>query len=104
MQSANPSSIGGVGGGIPAPQLNMQDGGKSGADLMGNKTNSETIAVVNTNHEGMIVSDSFSKTFLSMVIYLVAFILIERYPIRLLWHKDCIMRLVRNCKDYQNAG
>jgi len=59
MQSANPSSIGGVGGGIPAPQLNMQDGGKSGADLMGNKTNSETIAVVNTNHEGMINDTQF---------------------------------------------
>lgn len=56
MQSANAGSIPGVGGGMPAPQLTMNDGGKSGADLMGSKTNSETIAVVNTNQEGMIVS------------------------------------------------
>jgi hypothetical protein len=44
MQSANAGSIPGVSGGMPAPQLNMHDGGKSGGDLMGSKTNSETIA------------------------------------------------------------
>lgn len=42
----------------------MHDGAKSGTDLMkGSKTNSETIAVVNTNHEGMIVSDSKNDFF-----------------------------------------
>ena len=63
MQSANAGSIGGMGGGMPAPALNMGDGGKSTADIMGSgtKTNSETITVVNTNHEGMIVSKEFFK-------------------------------------------
>lgn len=38
----------------------MHDGAKSGTDLMkGSKTNSETIAVVNTNHEGMINDTQF---------------------------------------------
>ena len=55
MQSANAGSLGAAGG-MPAPQLNMNDGGKAGGDLMGSKTNSETITVVNTNHEDMIVS------------------------------------------------
>ena len=58
MQSPGVGSLPGAAGGIPAPQLNMNDGGKSGTDMIGTKTNSETIAVVNTNHEGMIVSDS----------------------------------------------
>lgn len=55
MQSANAGSIPGVGAGIPAPALSGgQDIG--GKDLMNSKTNSDTVAHVDTNHEGMIVS------------------------------------------------
>ena len=58
MQSANAGSLGG-GAGMPAPAMQAQDtmgsSGK-GADLLTSKTNSETVMVVDTNHEGMIVS------------------------------------------------
>ena len=54
MQSANAGSIPGVGGGIPAP-IGQDIGGSK--DLGNSKTNSETVAIVDTNHEGMIVSN-----------------------------------------------
>lgn len=56
MQSAgNAGSIPGVGSGVPAP-MNTDPGSK---DLMNSKTNSETVAIVDTNHEGMIVSNQY---------------------------------------------
>ena len=76
MQSANAGSLGG-GAGMPAPAMQAQDAmGSSGkgADLLTSKTNSETVMVVDTNHEGMIVSKSF---FISSLI--VFFISTERY-------------------------
>lgn len=53
MQSANAGSIPGVGGGMQAPMVGADVGGK---DVVNSKTNSETVAIVDTNHEGMIVS------------------------------------------------
>lgn len=60
MQSANAGSIGGVGGGIPAPQA-ADNNILGNAEVVNTKTNSETITAIDTNHEGIIVSieDSF---------------------------------------------
>ena len=57
MQSANAAMVPGAAAGIP-PQDPMAGIGneKQADDYMGAKTNSETIAVVDTNHEGVIVS------------------------------------------------
>ena len=76
--------------GFPPPQLNMQDGANKSSDFLGaSKTNSETIAVVNTNHEGMIVSTSSSSILeLTLNINLIFdfFFLEEWHTIWLLWN------------------
>ena len=54
MQSANAGSHSGIGGGMQAPNLGMHDAKQT--DLMASKTNSETTVIINTNHEGLIVS------------------------------------------------
>ena len=57
MQSAD---AGNMATGI-APSMAVQDpmgNGTKGEDMVNSKTNSETITVVDTNHEGVIVSNS----------------------------------------------